>query len=129
MLVSGWTLSGLTIVFCAMDAVMKLVHPSFVIDATNAIGWPADPGMLTVLGVLLLASIALYAAPATAVLGAIVLTGYLGGTVAAHARHLDPLFSHDLFGVYLGICAWGGLWLREERVRDLIPLRRRASSR
>jgi hypothetical protein len=64
----------------------------------------------------------LYAFPKTAVLGAILLTGYLGGAVAAHARLGDPLLTHDLFGVYLGLFVWGGLWFRDARVRALIPI-------
>jgi hypothetical protein len=78
---------------------------------------------LAVLGLVLLVSTALYAFPRTAVLGAILLTGYLGGAVASHARMADPLFTHDLFGVYLGLFVWGGLWFRDERMRSLIPLR------
>ena len=70
----------------------------------------------------MLVCVALYALPRTAVLGAILLTGYLGGAVAAHARLGDPLFTHVLFGVYVGIAVWGGLWLRDPRVRALIPL-------
>jgi hypothetical protein len=123
-LLAGWTLSGLTIAFCLMDGVMKLFHPQFVIDATRGIGWPADPATLTALGVILLVSAALYALPRTAVLGAILLTGYLGGAVASHARHMDPLLTHDLFGVYLGVLAWGGLWFRDARIRALMPFRR-----
>ncbi len=72
---------------------------------------------------ILLVCTALYAAPPTAVLGAILLTGYLGGGVAAHLRVGDPLFSHVLFGVYLGVMLWGGLWLRDPRLRALMPLR------
>ncbi len=118
---AGWTLSGLIIAFCLMDGVMKLFQPQFVIDATKEIGWPADPTTLTALGVILLVCTALYAFPRTAVLGAILLTGYFGGAVASHARHADPLFTHALFGVYLGILAWGGLWFRNARIRALIP--------
>jgi hypothetical protein len=103
---------------------MKLIQPRFVIDATRDIGWPADPVTLSVLGSLLLASTALYLIPRTAVLGAILLTGYLGGAVASHARIGSPLFTHDLFGVYLGVFVWGGLWLRDSRIRMLIPLSR-----
>jgi len=121
---AGWILSGLVIAFCLMDGVMKLFHPQFVIDATSEIGWPADPATLTALGVILLASTALYAFPRTSVLGAILLTGYLGGAVASHMRHADPLFTHDLFGVYLGVLVWGGLWFRDARIRALMPLRR-----
>lgn len=121
---AGWVLSGLSIAFCLMDALMKLFHPRFVIDATSEIGWPADPATLTALGVILLVSTALYAFPRTVVLGAVLLTGYLGGAVASHMRHADPLLTHDLFGVYLGILVWGGLWFRDARIRALLPLRR-----
>lgn len=119
--VAGWVLSGLVIAFCLMDGTMKLFHPKFVVDATQGIGWPADPTTLTVLGVILLACTALYALPRAAVLGAVLLTGYLGGAVASHARHADPLLTHDLFGVYLGFFVWGGLWFRDPRIRALIP--------
>ncbi len=120
---AGWTLSGLIIAFCLMDGAMKLLHPQFVIDATSDIDWPADPTTLTALGVILVVCTALYALPRTAVLGAILLTGYLGGAVASHARHADPLLTHDLFGVYLGILVWGGLWFRDVRIRALMPFR------
>ena len=66
----------------------------------------------------------LYAIPQTAVLGAILLTGYMGGAIATHLRIDSPLFSHTLFGVYLGLLIWGGLYLREPRLRALIPFRR-----
>jgi len=105
-----------------MDGIMKFVQPQFVIDATREIGWPADHVTLGVLGFLLLASSILYIVPGTATLGAILLTGYLGGAVASHVRHGDPLFTHDLFGVYLGVLVWGGLWMRDPRIRALIPM-------
>jgi len=117
----GRSLSGIAIAFFVLDGAMKLVQPQIVIDATGQIGWPVDSMTLTVLGLILLASTALYAFPRTAVLGAILLTGYLGGAVASHARHGDPLVTHDLFGVYLGLFVWGGLWFRDARVRSLIP--------
>lgn len=75
-------------------------------------------------GVLTLACAILYAVPGTSVLGAILLTGYLGGAIYTHLRAGSPLFTHTLFGLYLGLLIWGGLWLREERVRELIPLAR-----
>jgi len=65
----------------------------------------------------------LYAVPPTSILGAILLTGYLGGAMASHVRIGSPLFSHLLFGFYLGVMVWGGLWLRDRRLRALIPLR------
>jgi DoxX-like family len=76
------------------------------------------------LGIVLLFCTALYALPQTSVLGALLLTAYLGGTVATHARIGSPIFSHMLFGVYLGVMLWGGLYLRDDRLRDLIPYRR-----
>jgi hypothetical protein len=75
------------------------------------------------LGVIGLVSTALYALPRTSVLGAILLTGYMGGAIATHLRIGSPLFSHTLFGVYLGVLLWGGLWLRDPRVRALLPFR------
>ena len=107
-----------------LDGVMKLIQPKVVVDATAGIGWPADPQTLATLGIVLLVSTVLYAFPRTSVLGAILLTGYLGGAVASHVRHEDPLFTHDLFGLYLGVLVWGGLWLRDARVRALLPLTR-----
>jgi DoxX-like family len=124
MIWTGRILSGLAIAFFVMDGTMKFIQPQFVIDATRGIGWPVDSATLDVLGFLLLASTVLYLIPPTAMLGAILLTGYLGGAVASHARLGDPLFTHDLFGVYLGLLVWGGLWLRDPRIRALIPLRR-----
>ena len=76
------------------------------------------------LGILGLVCTALYAYPRTSVLGAILLTGYLGGAVATHLRVGSPVFSHMLFGIYLGIMLWGGLYLRDDRLRALIPYRR-----
>jgi|HubBroStandDraft_3_1064219.scaffolds.fasta_scaffold567055_2 hypothetical protein len=117
----GRTLSALVIVFLVMDAGMKIATLPVVSESAVMIGWTADPGFWRAMGLLLLAITALYIWPRTAVLGAIVLTGYLGGAVAAHLRMGDPLFSHTLFGVYLGVVLWGGLWLRDARVRNLLP--------
>ena len=119
---AGRIMSGLAIVFFTFDGVMKFIQPQVVIDATRQIGWPADAATLAVLGAILLACAALYAFPRTATLGAILLTGYLGGAVVAHARLGDPLFTHILFGVYLGLFVWGGLWCRDPRIRALIPV-------
>ena len=121
---AGRILSGLAIAFFLMDGVMKLMAPAPVIEATTALGWPADMKTLVLVAVLLLGPTLLYAIPKTAMLGAILLTGYLGGAVASHVRIGSPLFSHDLFGVYLGIIVWAGLWLRDARLRALLPLAR-----
>jgi ABC-type transport system involved in cytochrome c biogenesis permease component len=86
------------------------------------LGYPSELSLT--LGIITLICVALYLVPRTAVLGAILLTGYLGGAVATHVRVGDPLFSHILFPVYIGILVWGGLYLRDYRVANLIPLRR-----
>ena len=121
---AGRTLGGLAILFLVMDGVMKLVPLQVVITTSAQIGWPADPGLWRLLGVILLGSTLLHAIPRTSMLGAVLLTGYLGGAVASHVRIGSPLFSHVLFGVYLGVMLWGGLWLRDARVRALIPIAR-----
>jgi hypothetical protein len=121
----GWVLSGLAIAFLLMDATMKLLALQVVLDSSAPLGF-AGAAMARTLGVVLLACTLLYAVPQTAVLGAILLTGYMGGAVATHLRMGDPLFSHILFGVYLGALLWLGLYLRDTRLRALVPLRRRA---
>jgi hypothetical protein len=118
----GWVLSGIVIAFLLMDATMKLLALPVVLEAQEPLGFSGAATART-LGVLLLACTLVYAAPRTAVLGAILLTGYLGGAVVTHARVGDPLFSHILFGVYLGVLLWLGLYLRDPRMRELVPLR------
>ena len=118
----GRVLSSLVILFLTMDAAMKIAALPIVAETAPTIGWTADPGFWQGIGLLLLAITALYAWPRTTVLGAVLLTGYLGGAVATHVRVGDPLFSHILFGVYLGIAIWGGLWLRDARIRALLPV-------
>lgn len=118
----GWVLSGLVLLFLAMDAGGKLIAPAMMIANSPPLGIPAEVGLYRELGAILAVCGLLYAFPRTAVLGAILLTGYLGGAVAMHFRVGSPLFSHTLFGVYLGVIAWGGLWFRDPRVRALIPV-------
>jgi hypothetical protein len=118
----GWGLSGLVILFMLMDATMKLLALPVVLEASGPLGFPGA-ALARELGAVLLVCTLLYAFPRTAVLGAIVLTGYLGGAVATHLRVGSPLFSHILFGVYLGVAMWGGLYLRAPALRALIPLR------
>ena len=105
-----------------MDGVMKIMKPDFVVKATVEMGYPEDA--IFGLGVVVLICVILYIIPNTAVLGAILLTGFLGGAVATHVRHGDPLFSHVLSPVYFAILLWGGLYLREPRLSALVPLRR-----
>ena len=118
----SFILSGLVILFMLMDATMKLMHLPVVLETTAQLGWPV--ASVVPVGVVLLICTALYVFPRTSVLGAILLTAYLGGTVATHARIGSPIFSHMLFGVYLCVMLWGGLYLRDERLRALIPFRR-----
>ena len=121
---AGRILSGLVVLFLVLDSAMKLVPLQVVVDTTRDLGWPTDSTTLRALGVVLIASALLYAYGPSSVLGAILITAYLGGAVATHVRIGSPLFSHVLFGVYVGIATWAGLWLREPRLRALLPLQR-----
>jgi hypothetical protein len=128
-LIAGHVLSGLVILFLLFDAGLKLVSPETAIKYSPPdLGWPLDVPTMTMLGTLLLIPTLLYIWPRTAILGAILITGYLGGAIGTHVRIGSPLFSHSLFGVYLGLMLWGGLWLRDPRLRALIPLRTGASA-
>ena len=120
---AGRIMSGLVIAFLAFDAVFKFVKPAPapVVETMAHLGWSLS--LAPVLGIILLVSTVLYVIPITSILGAILLTGYLGGAIATHLRVGDPLFSHVLFPTYLGVLLWGGLYLREPRLRALIPLR------
>ena len=124
MLWSGRIMSGLVVVFMLMDGAMTLIPLQLVIDSSPSMGWPVDVLTLRAMGAVLVISALLYAFPRTAYLGAILLTGYLGGAVAAHVRVADPLFTHTLGGVYIGILVWGGLWFRDARLRALLPFAR-----
>jgi DoxX-like family len=119
---TGRVMTGLAILFFVMDFTIKFLNVPQVAQTMQRMGWP--PGKSHLIAGILLVCTALYAWPRTAVLGAILVTGYLGGAVASHVRIDSPLFSHILFGVYLGILVWGGLWLRDRRLQALIPLRR-----
>jgi hypothetical protein len=119
----GLGLAGLTVAFLAADAVGKLLAPELMVATTPSINLPADPSFYRLLGAILALCTVLYIFPRTAVLGAVLLTGYLGGAVAVHLRAESLLLSSPLFGVYVGAFAWSGLWLREPRLRALLPLR------
>jgi len=124
----GWVLCGLAIAFLLLDAAMKLLTLPNVLEAGSALGFEGKP-VERLLGGILLVCTLLYAMPRTAVLGAILLMAYLGGAVAVHLRVGSPLFSHTLFGVYLGAVIWGGLYLRDNRLRRLLPfIRTQATS-
>ncbi|QND51403.1 DoxX family protein [Phyllobacterium sp. 628] len=121
---TGRVFTGLVVLFLIFDFGIKLVPLDVVIQSLNELGYPATTGMARGLGVLLLICTVLYVVPQTSILGAILLTGYLGGAIATHLRLGNPIFSHLLFGVYLGLLIWGGLYLRDPRVRALIPFAR-----
>lgn len=117
----GWILSALPALFLLFDGAMKLVKPAPVVEATVQLGY--SESVLVGLGITLLTCTILYLIPSTSVLGAILLTGYLGGAVASHVRVGEGLFP-VLFPVVFGVLLWGGLLLREARLRTVLPLRR-----
>jgi DoxX-like family len=119
---TGWGMSGLMIAFLLFDSLSKLALERHVVEATTKLGYPVEA--LQPLGVICLVCTILYAIPRTAVLGAILLTGYLGGAIASKVRIEDPLFGSVLFGLYFGLLVWGGLYLRDGQLRGVIPLRR-----
>jgi hypothetical protein len=116
----GRLLSGLAIAFLVLDSAMKLVPLPPVIEAMQGLGFTGTNGLARILGVLLLVCTILYAVPKTALLGAILLTGYLGGAMAVQLRVGSPLFSHVLFGGYIGIMVWAGLIARNSHVRSIL---------
>jgi hypothetical protein len=119
----GIGLTVLATLFWAMDAGMKLAGLPQVAETMGPLGWPADRGTILTLGLIQVVSLALYLIPRTSALGAVLLTGYLGGAIATHLRVGSPLPSHTLFGVYVGLVTWGGLWLRDAALRRVFPVR------
>ena len=120
--IAGWTLSGLFAAFMLMDVSMKLARLPIVAETGAELGLPAGSGFP--IGVVEGLLLALYLVPRTSVLGAVLFTGLFGGTMATHLIAGSPLFSHFLFGLYLALFCWGGLWLRDAKLRELFPLRR-----
>jgi hypothetical protein len=118
---TGRILSALPVLLLLMSSVMDLMKPDFVVKAMVQQGFP--DGVIVPLGITILICTILYAVPRTAILGAVLLTGYLGGAVATHVRAGDPLFSHILAPVYFAVILWIGLYLREPRLSALVPLR------
>ncbi|HZY83137.1 MAG TPA: DoxX family protein [Cyclobacteriaceae bacterium] len=115
---TGRIMAGIVILFMLMDSIFKFTVNAQVIEGTTALGYQVHH--LPIMGTLGLISIILYIIPRTEFLGAILLTAYWGGAVATHVRLDNPLFTHILFTVYLGILAWGALYLKNEKFRDLI---------
>ncbi len=120
----GRILSGLVILFLLFDGAIKLVPWPVVTETMDRIGYGSSETLARSLGIITIVCTILYAIPPTSILGAVLLTGYLGGAMASHLRIGSPLFSHILFGFYLGLMVWGGLWLRDKSLRASIPFRR-----
>jgi hypothetical protein len=117
---AGRSISAFAVLFLIFDSVIKVLNLAPAVEATTQLGYPAS--LVIGIGVLELVCLAVYVIPRTAVLGAILLTGYLGGAIATQVRADSPLFS-VVFPVIIGALIWGGLFLREQRLRVLIPLR------
>ena len=115
---TGRALGGLFVAFMLMDATMKVLALPAAIAGTTSLGYPAH--VIVPLGVVQLVCLALYVVPRTALLGAVLWTGYLGGAVATHVRVGSPLFSHVLFPLYVAALLWGSLVLRDRRLRALL---------
>jgi hypothetical protein len=118
---TGWIITALLALFLVFDGVTKVMQSAFVLEATAKTGFPLH--LIVPIGVVLLACTAIYLIPRTCILGAILLTGYLGGAVVTNLRDGFPLFSVVLFPVYFGGFVWAGVYLRDARLRALIPLR------
>jgi hypothetical protein len=119
---TGRTMSALAVLFLGFDSVGKLIKVGPVVEGAVQLGYPEST--ILGVGVVLLLCVVAYAIPRTSVLGAILLTGYLGGAIATHVRVGSPLLTHVLFPLWVALFVWGGLFLRDEGLRDLIPLRR-----
>jgi hypothetical protein len=119
---AGSILSSLAILFLLFDSIGKLIPVAQAVEGSIALGYAESS--VRVIGIILLVCVILYAIPRTSVLGAILLTGYLGGAVATQLRVGNPLLTHTLFPIYVAVLVWGGLLLREERLRELFPVRR-----
>jgi DoxX-like family len=115
---TGRIIAGLAILFMLMDGIMKLFKPAFVVEATVRLGYPESE--IVGIGCVLIVCTLLYMIPRTSILGAILLTGYLGGAVASNVRAQQVLFN-VIFPVLVGVLIWGSLWLREKRVQNLLP--------
>jgi len=119
----GRILSGLVIAFLLFDAAIKLVPLAVVTETMDRMGYGSSENLARSLGLITIVCTVLYSVPPTSILGAILLTGYLGGAIASHVRIGSPLFTHTLFGLYLGLMVWGGLWLRDKNLQSLFPFR------
>ncbi|WP_375787102.1 DoxX family protein [Bradyrhizobium sp. Pha-3] len=122
--ITGRVMSGVVILFLLFDGAIKLLPLPVVTETMDKMGFGASDTLARSLGIITIVCTLLYSVPPTSILGAILLTGYLGGAIASHVRIGSPLFSHTLFGLYLGLMVWGGLYLRDGNLRALLPFRR-----
>ena len=113
--------TGFVALFLTFDTVLKLLNLGPAVEGTVALGYPA--AAVQWIGLIELVCLVLYLIPPTSILGALLLTGYLGGAIATHVRVSSPLVTHTLFPVYVALLVWGGLYLRDRRLRQLVPLR------
>lgn len=120
MIVAGWVMSALVALFLVgASAAPKLMGSQLALEPLEVVGWPAK--YLLLIGVIEVACMALFLVPRTALLGAVLTTGLLAAALAANLRVDNPLFSHTLFSIYLGVFMWAALWLREPKIRDVFP--------
>jgi hypothetical protein len=120
---AGRVMSAVAVLFLLFDSACKLMRLAPVVEATAKLGYPAST--ILPIGLVLLACVVVHVIPRTAIVGAVLLTGYLGGAIATHVRVGDPLFSHTLFPIYFAAMIWGGLYLRDGRLQALIAPRQR----
>ena len=122
MRITAYVLTTIVALFLTFDTVLKVLQLEPAVKATADLGYPV--WTVRPIGIVELVCLGLYLVPHTSVLGAVMLTGYLGGAVATHVRAASPMFSHTLFPVYVALLLWGGLYLREPRLIELLPYRR-----
>jgi hypothetical protein len=115
---AGLAITGLAVLFLVFDSAVKVLKLAPAIEATTQLGYPASA--VALIGLIELVCLAVYLVPRSAIAGAVLLTGYLGGAIASQLRAGHPLFSHTLFPIYVAALVWGGLYLRDRRVRALL---------
>ena len=120
MLRAGYILSAVPVLFLLFDSVIKLIKIDPVVESFIQLGYPVN--LARGIGILELVCVVVYVIPRTSAVGAILLTGYLGGAIATHLRMGDPFLTHTFFPIYVAVLVWGGIFLRDDRVRALIPV-------
>ena len=123
MIWTGRIMSGISVLFMLFDSITKIIKAPQSIEGTVSLGYPAT--LVPVIGLILFILTIIYIIPRTSFLGAVLLTGYLGGAVASNFRLMNPLFSHTLFPVYMAVLIWGGLYLRDNFIKQLIMFRKK----